>query len=78
MNRDVYDQAWAALLGARRGSGLPAIIRCAEKLAYEARELERRMSQGEPCDHFLTLNGYCVDCGFNLLFDKDIDRTAGS
>jgi hypothetical protein len=71
MNKAAYDEAWVRLLSARRDKSLIAIATCAERLAQEARNLDHQIKTNiEPCEHFLTLNGYCVDCGHNPLFDK--------
>ena len=71
MNRDKYNEAWARLLAARRLGNLEEIHECAEQLAHEAKALseEATQSEGVACDHFLKLNGYCVECGYHGIAD---------
>jgi len=75
MNRDAYNEAWANLLAARQSGTLEDVrLRLAE-MTHEVRLLlmERKSEQQEACNHFLVLNGYCCECGYNKRLDTASD-----
>lgn len=68
MNTDKYNDAWTELLSARRRGIYKEVREAAEKLAIQARHLERESYVADGhfiCNHTPDRNGVCTRCGYN-------------
>lgn len=68
MNTEKYDNAWTELLSARRRGDYKEVREAAERLAIQAKHLERETYVAEGhyiCNHTPDRNGVCTRCGYN-------------